>query len=209
VSVEYENGKPKRVNSIAVMVQHEPYITEREIKEAIIEEVIKKLKYSNYIDDKTNIIINPLGKFIIGGPMADTGLTGRKISADAYGTACPNGGSAFSGKDPTKVDRSASYFARYIAKNIVANGLAEQCKVEMIFAIGMEYPIVVNISNFENEKIVKNLYKISVNDIIEMLDLRKPRYRRCSIEGHFGINSDEYTWEEVGDTFKKLMEDIL
>jgi S-adenosylmethionine synthetase len=191
------------------MVQHEPYITEREIKEVIMEEVIKKLKYSNYIDNKTNIIINPLGKFIIGGPMADTGLTGRKISADAYGTACPNGGSAFSGKDPTKVDRSASYFARYIAKNIVANGLAEQCKVEMIFAIGMEYPVVVNISNFKDEKIVKNLYKISVNDIIEMLDLRKSKYRRCSIEGHFGISSDEYTWEEVGDTFKKLMEDIL
>jgi S-adenosylmethionine synthetase len=209
VSVEYENGKPKRVSSIAVMVQHEPYITEREIKEVIMEEVIKKLKYSNYIDDKTNIIINPLGKFIIGGPMADTGLTGRKISADAYGTACPNGGSAFSGKDPTKVDRSASYFARYIAKNIVANGLAEQCKVEMVFAIGMEHPIVVNVSNFKDEKIVKNLYKISVNDIIEMLDLRKPKYRRCSIEGHFGINSDEYTWEEVGDTFKKLVEDIL
>jgi S-adenosylmethionine synthetase len=115
----------------------------------------------------------------------------------------------FSGKDPTKVDRSASYFARYIAKNIVANGLAEQCKVEMVFAIGMEYPIVVNISNFEDEKIVKNLYKISVNDIIEMLDLRKPKYRKCSMEGHFGINSDEYTWEEVGDTFKKLMGDIL
>lgn len=197
VSVEYENEKPVRVKNIAVMVQHEPYISEKELKEAVIEEVIKKLKYSHYINEKTNIVINPIGRFIIGGPMADTGLTGRKISADAYGTACPNGGSAFSGKDPTKVDRSASYFARFIAKNIVSKGYAERCKVEMVYAIGSEYPLLVNVECKNCEKVEKSIYKYSVNDIIELLNLRKPIYKETAIEGHFGKEKEEFKWEEI------------
>ncbi|PMP77148.1 MAG: methionine adenosyltransferase [Sulfurihydrogenibium sp.] len=197
VSVEYENDKPVRVRNIAVMVQHEPYITERELKEAVMEEVIKKLKYGQYIDKRTNIVINPIGRFIIGGPMADTGLTGRKISADAYGTACPNGGSAFSGKDPTKVDRSASYFARFVAKNIVASGLVERCKVEMVYAIGSEYPLLVNLECANCEKFEKVLYKISVSDIIDTLDLRKPIYKETAVEGHFGKDKEEFKWESL------------
>lgn len=197
VSVDYENNKPIRVNTIAVMVQHEPYVTDKDVKEAVMEEVIKKSKYYHLIDERTNIIINPLGRFIIGGPMADTGLTGRKISADAYGTACPNGGSSFSGKDPTKVDRSASYFARYIAKNIVAKGLAEKCKVEMIFTIAAEYPIMINIEGYNDEKFIKSICKTSVNDIIDLLKLRRPIYKNVTMEGHFGIENEEFLWESV------------
>ncbi|WP_297890474.1 methionine adenosyltransferase, partial [Sulfurihydrogenibium sp.] len=191
VSVEYENEKPIRIKNIAVMVQHEPYISEKDLKEAIIEEVVKKIKYNHYIDEKTNIVINPIGRFIIGGPMADTGLTGRKIAADAYGTACPNGGSAFSGKDPTKVDRSASYFARFIAKNIVAKGYADECKVEMVYAIGSEYPLLVNIDCEECKEIEKSIYKFSVNDIINSLNLRRPIYKQTAVEGHFGSEREE------------------
>jgi S-adenosylmethionine synthetase len=199
VSVEYENEKPVRVRNIAVMVQHEPYISEKELKEAVIEEVIKKLNYSQYIDEKTNIVINPIGRFIIGGPMADTGLTGRKIAADAYGTACPNGGSAFSGKDPTKVDRSASYFARYIAKNIVANKYADRCKVEMVYTIGSEYPILVSVDLENPKEIEKSIYKFSLNDIIDLLKLRKPIYKETAMEGHFGKEKEEFKWEEIRD----------
>ncbi|MFN4306805.1 methionine adenosyltransferase [Sulfurihydrogenibium azorense] len=201
VSVEYENEIPVRVKSIAIMVQHEPYVTEKDLKEAVIEEVIKKLKYKEYIDEKTNVVINPIGRFIIGGPMADTGLTGRKIAADAYGTACPNGGSAFSGKDPTKVDRSASYFARFIAKNIVSRGFADRCKVEMVYAIGSEYPLVVSIDCKNGEKIEKKLRKFSVSDIIELLKLRKPIYKKATLEGHFGKEDDEFLWEETEKIF--------
>ncbi|WP_028949842.1 methionine adenosyltransferase [Sulfurihydrogenibium subterraneum] len=207
VSVEYEDEKPVRVKNIAIMVQHEPYITERELKEAIIEEVIKKLKYKDYISEKTNIVINPIGRFIIGGPMADTGLTGRKIAADAYGTACPNGGSAFSGKDPTKVDRSASYFARFIAKNIVSRGLADRCKVEMVYAIGSEYPLIINLDCENGEKIEKNLYKFSVSDIIELLKLRKPIYKKTALEGHFGKEDEELLWEETEELFDYFLKE--
>ncbi|MCX7760224.1 MAG: methionine adenosyltransferase [Hydrogenothermaceae bacterium] len=200
VVVEYEDDKPVRIQSIAIMIQHEPYITEKSLREAIHEEIIKKLKYREYIDEKTNIIINPLGRFVIGGPMADTGLTGRKIVADTYGTAVASGGSAFSGKDPTKIDRSASYFARYVAKNIVAKKIASKCKVEMVYVIGLEKPVAINIS-LEDEKIVKRLYNFTVNDIIEMFNLRKPIYKKTAVLGHFGVDEEEFLWENLDLNF--------
>lgn len=196
VSVEYEDGKPVRVHSIAVMVQHEPYVDERTVREFVHEEVIKKLKYREYIDEKTNIIINPLGRFVIGGPMADTGLTGRKIVADAYGTAVASGGSSLSGKDPTKIDRSASYFARYIAKNLVAQGLAGRCKVEMVYVIGIDRPVSVDVSTGD-ENIVKKMYNFSVGDIIDTLNLRRPVYKKATLAGHFGVEDEDFRWEHT------------
>lgn len=196
VVVEYEDGKPVRIKNLSVMVQHEPHISEKTLREALFEEVIKKLSYKEYIDEKSNIIINPIGRFVIGGPMADTGLTGRKIVAYAYGTAVPSGGSALCGKDPSKIDRSASYLARFVAKNIVAKGLADRCKVELVYIIGLEKPVAVDIS-FNDEKIVKKLYNLSVSDIIEMFNLRRPIYKKSSILGQFGVIEEEFLWESL------------
>ncbi|WP_297456543.1 methionine adenosyltransferase [Persephonella sp.] len=211
VVVEYENGKPIRIDSITVLVQHEPYVSELEIREAIEEKVLKQVIPQQYIDDKTKIVINPLGRFIIGGPMADTGLTGRKIIADAYGTAAASGGSAFSGKDPTKIDRSASYMARSIAKHIVASGIANECNVEMVYVIGGDYPVSFNIktdTNLDTEKLnrkIKELFDLSPAGIIEKLDLRKPIYKTTASYGHFGRKGDEFTWEILD---KKIMEEL-
>ncbi len=203
VTVSYKNNKPVHIDSITVLVQHEPYVSQDKLKEAVIEEVIKKVVPGNLLTDKTQIIINPIGRFIIGGPMADTGLTGRKTIADAYGTSAPSGGSAFSGKDPTKIDRSASYMARYIAKHIVASGICNKCKVEMVYIIGGNYPVSIDIitdTNIDKYKLiekVKEIFDISTTGIIETLDLRKPIYRGTSIYGHFGKSEDIYKWEEL------------
>lgn len=211
VVVEYENGKPVRIDSITVLVQHEPYVSELEIKETIEEKVLKQVVPQQYIDNKTKIVINPLGRFIIGGPMADTGLTGRKIIADAYGTAAASGGSAFSGKDPTKIDRSASYMARSIAKHIVASGIANECNVEMVYVIGGDYPVSFNIktdTNLDIEKLnskIKELFDLSPAGIIEKLELRKPIYKTTASYGHFGREGDEFTWEILN---KKIMEEL-
>ncbi len=211
VVVEYENGKPVRIDSITVLVQHEPYVSELEIKETIEEKVLKQVVPQQYIDEKTKIVINPLGRFIIGGPMADTGLTGRKIIADAYGTAAASGGSAFSGKDPTKIDRSASYMARSIAKHIVASGIANECNVEMVYVIGGDYPVSFNIktdTNLDTEKLnqkTKELFDLSPAGIIEKLELRKPIYKATASYGHFGREGDEFTWEILD---KKIMEEL-
>ncbi len=198
--VSYENGKPKHLDSLTILVQHEPYVSELEIKEAVMEEVVKKVVDDKFITKETTIIINPIGRFVIGGPMADTGLTGRKTIADAYGTAAASGGSAFSGKDPTKIDRSASYMARYIAKHIVASGLADRCNVEMVYVLGLEYPVSFNINTFgkNNEKlneVVKETFDLSPAGIIEKLELRKPIYRLTSSYGHFGKEDEEILWE--------------
>ncbi len=202
--VEYdENNKPVRLDSITVLVQHEPYVAEYELKETVIERVIKEVVPEGFIDEKTNIVINPIGRFIIGGPMADTGLTGRKTIADAYGTAAPSGGSAFSGKDPTKVDRSASYMARWIAKHIVAAGLANNCLVELVYVIGTEYPITIDIktdTNIDKEKLIKKiteLIDLSPSGIIEKLELRSPIYKMTSSYGHFGKEVEELKWETL------------
>ncbi len=199
--VEYEDDKPVRLDSITVLVQHEPYVSEHELKETVIEKVIKEVVPEGFIDNKTNIVINPIGRFIIGGPMADTGLTGRKTIADAYGTAAPSGGSAFSGKDPTKVDRSASYMARWIAKHIVASGIANRCLVEFVYVIGTEFPITIDIktdTDINKERLIKKIqeiFNLSPAGIIEQLNLRQPIYKQTASYGHFGKEIDEITWE--------------
>ena len=211
VTVSYEDNKPIHIDSITVLVQHEPYISQDKLKEAVIEEVIKKVVPEGLFTEKTQIIINPIGRFIIGGPMADTGLTGRKTIADAYGTSAPSGGSAFSGKDPTKIDRSASYMARYIAKHIVASGICNKCKVEMIYIIGGNYPISMDIitdTKVDKDKLIKKvreIFDISTTGIIETLDLRKPIYRGTSIYGHFGKSEEIYKWEKINkDIIREL-----
>jgi S-adenosylmethionine synthetase len=204
--IEYENGVPKRIDSLTVLIQHEPWVSEKDLKEAVIEEVIKKVVDSSYIDENTKLVINPLGRFIIGGPMADTGLTGRKTIADAYGTAAPSGGSAFSGKDPTKIDRSASYMARYIAKHVVAAGICNKCKIELCYIIGGEYPVSIDIET-DNHKIdkykliekIKTLFDLSPSGIIETLKLRKPIYKKTSVYGHFGKNDEDLLWENINN----------
>ncbi len=202
--IEYENGNPKRLDSLTILVQHEPYVSEDKLKEAIMEEVIKKTIDNKLIDKNTKIVINPIGRFIIGGPMADTGLTGRKTIADAYGTAAPSGGSAFSGKDPTKIDRSASYMARHIAKHIVASGICNKCKVELVYILGMDYPVSIDLKT-DNDKInrenliekIKNIFDLSPIGIIELLNLRSPIYRKTSVYGHFGKNDEDMLWENI------------
>ena len=212
VVVSYEDNKPVHIDSITVLVQHEPYVSQDKLKEAVIEEVIKKAVPEGLFTDRTKIIINPIGRFIIGGPMADTGLTGRKTIADAYGTSAPSGGSAFSGKDPTKIDRSASYMARYIAKHIVASGICNKCKVEMVYIIGQNYPVSIDIitdTNIDKEKLInkiKDVFDISTTGIIETLQLRKPIYRGTSIYGHFGKSEDIYKWEEIN---KNIIEEFI
>ncbi|MBK3332145.1 methionine adenosyltransferase [Persephonella atlantica] len=211
VVVEYENGKPVRIDSVTVLVQHEPYVSELELKNAVIEKVIKEAVPEEFIDRNTNIVINPIGRFIIGGPMADTGLTGRKTIADAYGTAAASGGSAFSGKDPTKIDRSASYMARYIAKHIVASGIADECNVEMVYVIGGEYPVSFNIktnTDLDSEKLnrkIKDIFDLSPVGIIEKLKLRNPIYKETAIYGHFGRVGEHTTWEEID---KNILEEL-
>ncbi len=211
VVVEYENGKPVRIDSVTVLVQHEPYVSELELRNAVIEKVIKEAVPEEFIDRNTNIVINPIGRFIIGGPMADTGLTGRKTIADAYGTAAASGGSAFSGKDPTKIDRSASYMARYIAKHIVASGIADECNVEMVYVIGGEYPVSFNIktnTDLDSEKLnkkIKDIFDLSPVGIIEKLKLRNPIYKETAIYGHFGRVGEHTTWEEID---KNILEEL-
>ncbi|HHG75165.1 MAG TPA: methionine adenosyltransferase [Persephonella sp.] len=211
VVTQYENGKPVRVDSITVLVQHEPYVSELDIKNAVEEKVLKNAVPQQFIDQKTKVVINPIGRFIIGGPMADTGLTGRKTIADAYGTAAASGGSAFSGKDPTKIDRSASYMARYIAKHIVASGIANECNVEMVYVIGGDYPVSFNIkvdTEIDTQKLnkkVKDIFDLSPTGIIEKLDLRRPIYKKTSSYGHFGRRGEEFLWEEID---KKILEEL-
>ncbi|WP_457638539.1 methionine adenosyltransferase [Persephonella sp.] len=211
VVLEYENGKPVRIDSITVLVQHEPYVSELDIKNAVEEYVIKRVVPPEFIDKNTTVVINPIGRFIIGGPMADTGLTGRKTIADAYGTAAASGGSAFSGKDPTKIDRSASYMARYIAKHIVASGIADECNVEMVYVIGGEYPVSFNIKvdkDIDTTKLnkkVKEIFDLSPGGIIEHLKLRRPIYRQTSAYGHFGRENDDILWEQLN---KDILEEL-
>ena len=215
VVVEYdEEDNPIRVDSVAVLVQHEPYITEEELRKNILERVIKEAIPEEYLDKDTKIVINPIGRFVIGGPMADTGLTGRKTIADAYGTSAPSGGSAFSGKDPTKIDRSASYIARMIAKHIVAAGIAKRCLVEMVYIISMEEPISFNIKvddkNIDTDKLqedIKNIFDLSPTGIINFLHLRRPIYKKTSIKGHFGVEEDEFLWELINKEILGVLKD--
>jgi len=201
--VEYEDGQPIRVDSVSVLAQHEPYVSEKELRETIQDKILAKVLPKELIDENTKIIINPIGRFVIGGPMADTGLTGRKTIADAYGTAAASGGSAFSGKDPTKIDRSASYMARAIAKYIVSNGIANKCWIEMVYIIGTTEPVSFSIKVDTNidtkalEEDIRNKFDLSPNGIINFLKLRQPIYKKTAMLGHFGIIDDDFNWEKI------------
>ena len=212
VTVEYEDGKPKRFDTIVVSTQHAPVIEgetddakihaiiEREIWSKVIEPVCGK-----YLDDKTKYFINPTGRFVIGGPCGDSGLTGRKIIVDTYGGMGRHGGGAFSGKDPTKVDRSAAYMCRYIAKNVVAAGLAKQVEVQAAYAIGVAHPVSVmvdtkgtgTISDDAIAKAITKVFDLSPDGIMEALDLRRPIYKKTAAYGHFGRKDEEFTWERL------------
>jgi len=205
VTIEYENGTPKRVDTIVIAAQHKPDVTYADLKEAIIEEVIKKLIPKKMIDGDTRFFINATGRFVIGGPMGDCGLTGRKIIVDTYGGQGSHGGGSFSGKDPSKVDRSASYMCRHIAKNIVAAGLARKCEIQAAYAIGVAEPVSVMVDLMGTgvvpkqrvEEIIKEVFDFRPAAIIEYLDLLRPIYRKTSAYGHFGRNEPEFTWEKT------------
>jgi S-adenosylmethionine synthetase len=205
VTIEYRDGHPYRVEAVVISTQHADDVTTEQLREDIMEKIIKPTVPAELLDENTKYHINPTGRFVVGGPMGDAGLTGRKIIVDTYGGYAPHGGGAFSGKDPTKVDRSAAYMARYIAKNIVAAGLAEKCTVQLAYAIGVAEPVSVLVDTHgtgrvEDEKlseIVRNNFKLTPKDIIETLDLRRPIYRETAKFGHFGRTNDEFTWEKT------------
>jgi len=204
VSVEYEDGRPKKIETIVISTQHAPDITNDDITKEIIEKVIKPVCASLW-HDEIKIHVNPTGKFEIGGPHADAGLTGRKIIVDTYGGQGRHGGGAFSGKDPSKVDRSACYMCRYIAKNIVAAGLAEKCEVQVAYAIGVAEPVSLMVNTFDTgkisdediENIVRKHFDMRPAAIISQLDLKKPIYRKTAAYGHFGRNEPEFRWEKT------------
>jgi S-adenosylmethionine synthetase len=214
VTVEYsDNNKPVRVDTVVVSTQHDPDVSQKRIKEDVIENVIKKIIPEKYIDKKTKYFVNPTGRFEIGGPHGDSGLTGRKIIVDTYGGWAPHGGGAFSGKDPSKVDRSATYAARHIAKNIVAAGLAKECLVQIAYAIGVARPVSVYIhtngtgiiSDKEISRMINNEVDLTPRGIIDRLKLRRPIYKKTAAYGHFGRNEKEFTWEllDLVPVFKK------
>jgi S-adenosylmethionine synthetase len=202
VSVTYEDLKPKRIDTVVVSTQHSPEVGLEQIRQEIIENVIKPV-CSNWIDNNTKFLVNPTGRFVIGGPRADTGLTGRKVIADTYGGMGRHGGGAFSGKDPSKVDRSACYMARYIAKNIVASGLARKCEVQLAYAIGIAEPVSVMVDTFGTSKIAEEQIEVRIGNtfdmkpasIINTLNLKRPIYKKTAAYGHFGRNDPSFTWE--------------
>lgn len=214
VTVEYVNGRPLRVDTIVVACQHSDDVTLKAIREDIIEEVIKPVIPQELLDDENvTYHINPTGRFVSGGPKADCGLTGRKIIVDTYGGVGSHGGGAFSGKDPSKVDRSASYMVRYVAKNIVASGIADKCEVQLSYAIGISDPVSILIDTYDTEKIdpnrileiVRDNFSFKPKAMIEYLDLRRPIYKKTAAYGHFGREEPEFTWErtDMADTLRK------
>lgn len=206
VTLEYEDDKPKRIDTIVVSTQHNPDVSVDKIKEDIKKYVIDTVIDAKMLDENTKLFVNPTGRFVIGGPAGDSGLTGRKIIVDTYGGACGHGGGAFSGKDYTKVDRSASYYARYVAKNIVAAGLAKKCEIEVAYAIGVANPVSLYINTYGTGKvsdekileIIKNVFDFRPSSIIRALHLNSPIYLKTAAYGHFGW--DEYPWEKLDKT---------
>lgn len=204
-TVEYVNGKPKRVDAVVIAAQHTDNVDREKMREDIINQVIKKIIPSNMLDEKTKYYINETGRFVVGGTLADSGLTGRKIIVDTYGGVGSHGGGCFSGKDPSKVDRSGCYMARYIAKNIVAAGLADQCEVQISYAIGVAQPVSVMVNTFgtgeiSDEKIlqlVRKHFDMRPKAIIDHLNLRRPIYRKTAVFGHFGRDDPDFTWEKT------------
>lgn len=213
VTVVYEDGKPVAVDTIVISTQHDPDVTLEQIKQDLMEKVIKPVVPAELLTDETKYFINPTGKFVIGGPQGDTGLTGRKIIVDTYGGMARHGGGAFSGKDPTKVDRSAAYAARYVAKNIVAAGLADKCEIQLAYAIGVAKPVSISINTFGTNKVAEDVITKLVNDnfdlrpagIIKELDLRRPIYAQTAAYGHFGRTDVDLPWEHTdkAETLRK------
>jgi S-adenosylmethionine synthetase len=205
ITIEYQHGKPVRVDTALISTQHAPEISQEDIREAIIEHVILPVLPEEMVDDKIKILVNPTGRFVTGGPMGDAGLTGRKIIVDTYGGMGRHGGGAFSGKDPTKVDRSGAYAARWVAKNVVAAGMASRCEIQVSYAIGVAHPLSVNVETFgtgnvSDEKInqlVNEFFDLRPGAIIRDLDLRRPIYQQLSAYGHFGRDDLELTWENT------------
>ena len=213
VTVVYEDGKPVAVDTIVISTQHDPDVTLEQIKQDLMEKVIKPVVPAELLTSETKYFINPTGKFVIGGPQGDTGLTGRKIIVDTYGGMARHGGGAFSGKDPTKVDRSAAYAARYVAKNIVAAGLADKCEIQLAYAIGIAKPVSISINTFGTNKVAEDVITKLVNDnfdlrpagIIKELDLRRPIYAQTAAYGHFGRTDVDLPWEHTdkAETLRK------
>ncbi len=205
VTIEYDGNRPLRVDAVVVSSQHSPLVTQETMKEDVVEKIINRVIPENLRDDNTKIYVNPTGRFVVGGPHGDAGVTGRKIIVDTYGGAAPHGGGAFSGKDPTKVDRSACYMARYIAKNVVAAGIAERALVQLAYAIGVADPVSVMVhtegtGRVPEEKItqiVRDHFKLTPRGIMEELDLRRPIYKKTAAFGHFGRSESEFTWERT------------
>jgi S-adenosylmethionine synthetase len=205
VSVEYDNGKPVRVDTVVVSTQHSSLVSNDTLRDDITEKIVSRVIPEGMRDKQTRILINPTGRFVVGGPHGDAGVTGRKIIVDTYGGAAPHGGGAFSGKDPTKVDRSACYMARYVAKNVVAAELADRCMVQLAYAIGVAEPVSVLVDTFgtgeiDDEKIstlVREHFKLTPRGIIETLNLRRPIYKKTAAFGHFGRSEPEFTWEQT------------
>jgi S-adenosylmethionine synthetase len=216
VTVEYDNnGKPIRVDTVVVSTQHDPDVTQKKIKEDVIEMIVRNTIPSEMLDAKTHYYVNPTGRFEVGGPHGDSGLTGRKIVVDTYGGRAPHGGGAFSGKDPTKVDRSAAYAARHLAKNIVAAKLATECQIQIAYAIGVAEPVSIQIKTFgtgiipdaQLSDFVMKEIDLTPRGIIKRLDLRRPIYRKTAAYGHFGRNEKEFTWEKL-DLIKTLQKAV-
>jgi S-adenosylmethionine synthetase len=205
VTVEYEGSKPVRVDAVVISSQHAPDISHDQLKNDIIEKVVKKVIPADMLDDQTKYYINPTGRFVIGGPQGDCGLTGRKIIVDTYGGRARHGGGAFSGKDPSKVDRSAAYAARYVAKNVVAAGLADTCEVQLSYAIGVAKPMSVliltentaKIPESKIEELVEKHFDLTPKGIIDGLQLRRPIYQLTARHGHFGRTEDSFSWEKT------------
>ena len=205
VTIEYENRRPKRIEAVVLSTQHSPEVDYADLKEGVMEEIIKPILPAAMLDANTKYFINPTGRFVIGGPVGDCGVTGRKIIVDTYGGMGSHGGGAFSGKDPSKVDRSSSYMGRYVAKNIVAAGLADQCEVQVAYAIGISQPVSINVVTFGTGKISDEQIRQLINEhfdlrpkaIIQQLDLLRPIYRKTAAYGHFGREREEFTWERT------------
>ena len=213
VTVRYEDRRPVDIHTVVIAAQHDPTVEREELIEAIIEEVVKKVIAPEHLKPDTRILINTTGRFVIGGPLADCGITGRKIIVDTYGGRGHHGGGAFSGKDPTKVDRTPSYYARYVAKNLVAAGVARELEVQVAYAIGVPEPLAINVNTYGTETIpvekildiINKLFCFKPKHMIEYLNLRRPIYRKTACYGHFGRNEPEFTWEKL-DMVEKIKE---
>ena len=217
VTIEYKDGKPKRVHTVVVSTQHSEDVNVKTLREYVIEEIVKEVIPPELMKPEPNYFVNPTGRFVKGGPLADAGLTGRKTIVDTYGGHARHGGGAFSGKDPTKVDRSANYMARKIAKTIVASGIAKKCEVALAYVIGQPEPIHITIETFGTSKVpedkiakvVRELFRLSVKDIIESLDLRRPIYEKTATYGHFGREDEDFTWEKVDGNQIEILRSLI